>query len=102
MSVVTASLTAQNTFTDWVKPKVQLTKGVCGCGFLNFSVTGTWAGTITIQKRYNEGDAIDVTDGDTTVNATKLIEDHESVVEYRAGFKTGDYTSGTAVVRLGA
>ena len=100
MSSVTANLVAQNTFTDWIAPKKQLTKGVTGAGFLNFAVSGTWAGTITIQKRFDEGSAIDVTDGTTTSNATKLIEDHENGVEYRAGFKTGEYTSGTAAVRL--
>lgn len=102
MPVVTSSLSAQNTFTDWVSPKVLTGKRNYGFGgFLNFSITGTWVGTITIQCRYDQGDPIDLNDGAFTSNVVKIIEDHERTVEYRAGFKTGGYTSGTAVVRLG-
>ena len=95
----TASLTAQNTFTDWLAP---FKKSRINPGYIDLSVTGTWAGTITVQKRYERGgvytDPIDVED--YTENVAKLIEDHVWGVEYRIGFKTGDYTSGTAVVRL--
>ena len=95
----TASLTAENTFTDWLAPfkKSRITPG-----YIDFAITGTWAGTITVQKRYKRGgtytDPIDVED--YTTNEAKLIEDHVWGVEYRIGFKAGNYTSGTAIVRL--
>ena len=100
MPSTSENLVAQNTFTDWIKPKNKNSKR--NAGFLNLSVSGTWVGTITVQYRYNEGDAIDLPDGEFTANTSRLIEDYEDEVEYRAGFKTAEYTSGTAVVRLGA
>jgi hypothetical protein len=92
-----ADLTAQNTFSDWISPvKTREPKA----GYLSVSVTGTWAGTITVQKRMDHAgtytDPIDVED--YTENMAKLIEDHVWPVEYRVGFKTGNYTSGTAAV----
>jgi len=95
----TASLTAQNTFTDWLAtPK----KSQGGAGYIDLAITGTWEGTITVQKRYDRGgvytDPIDVKE--YTENVAELIEDHVWKVEYRIGFKTGDFTSGTAIVRL--
>ena len=95
----TASLTAQNTFTDWLAP---FKKSRTSSGYMDLAITGTWVGTITVQKRYERGgvytDPIDV--ADYTVNSAELIEDHVWGVEYRIGFRTGDYTSGTAVARL--
>lgn len=89
---VTASLSAQNTYTDW------MTLSKYSKSF-HLSISGTWAGTITLQRSV---------DGGTTpldVNTyTENVEDPGDEVEvgivYRAGFKTGKYTSGTAVVRI--
>lgn len=86
-----ASLTAQDTYTDWL----QLSQHD-----FNVGVSGTWAGTITVQKSYDKGvTALDVED--FTANTQKTGLEPEKGVFYRAGFKTGNYTSGTAVVRLG-
>jgi len=91
----TASLTAENTFTDWLAPFKK-------SGYIDFAITGTWAGTLTIQKRQERGgvytDPIDVES--YIANSANYIEDHVWGAEYRIGFKTGDYTSGTAIVRL--
>lgn len=106
---VTASLVAENTFTDWINPKIPCKSEDAHVHFLNISVGGTWAGTITLQRRFGSTDANsprDVTDGSFVHTTATVIEkslyDHESGVQYRIGFKTGDYTSGTALVRLGA
>lgn len=86
-----ASLTAQDTYTAWL----QLSKKD-----FNVGISGTWAGTITVQKSYDNGiTALDVED--LTANAQKTGFEPEGGVFYRAGFKTGNYTSGTAVIRLG-
>ncbi len=107
MSYVKADLTAENTFTDWIEPKEQLVKDVVGFSYLDFMATGSWAGTLTVQKRHGNvetsGDVVytdvfDVVGYDA--NTCKLIEDHSSTVQYRVGFKTGGYVSGTASVRL--
>ena len=99
MSKVTVSAGEENKFTDWIQPMVQLAHGVTGAGFLDLSISGTWEGTVTLQKKHG-------VDGTThevetyTANAVALIEDHSPTVYYRAGIATGGYTSGTAVVLL--
>jgi len=84
-----ASLSAANTWTDPVPI----------LGPFNLSLSGTWAGTITLQRTFDGG-----TTWRDVATYTANIEDagHEPElgVLYRAGFKTGEYTSGTAIVRI--
>ncbi len=88
---VAASLTAQNTFTEEIVPR----KG----SPMNVSVSGTWAGTIVLQRSFNAGSTwVDV--ASYTANTEGVIESVEDKVRWRVGFKTGAYTSGTAVCRL--
>jgi hypothetical protein len=104
MSVKTVDLTAQNTFSAWLKPIKRGSSGFDSEGFLDIMTSGTWAGTLTVQKRHFHGTPAVYTDPydveDFTANLTKLIEDRSTTVEYRIGFKTGGYGSGTAAVRL--
>ena len=100
----TASLIAADTYTDWISPKQSLEPGTAA-GFLDFMITGTWAGTLAVQKRHGHSgvytDPIDVTT--YTANTVNLIEDHSVSVQYRIGFRAAPadtYTSGTAIVRL--
>jgi len=88
MASVTASITAQNTFTDAIEVR----------GHFNISISGTWAGTTTAQRSFDGGSTwLDV---DTfTSNYEGVGFDAEDIL-YRVGIKTGDYTSGTAEVRL--
>lgn len=84
-----ASLAAANTWTDPVPI----------LGPFNLSLNGTWAGTITLQRTFDGGATwLDV------ATYTAIIQDAgdepELGVLYRAGFKTGEYTSGTAIVRI--
>ena len=84
-----ASLTAQNTFTDILRVR----------GKFNISISGTWAGTIAVQRKFNDGSSyVDVEA--FTANTEKTGEEIEAGVDYRVGFKTGGYTSGTAEVRI--
>ena len=89
ISTGSVSLTAQNTYT----PAVYL------LGTFNFSLSGTWVGTVTIQRSFDRG-----TTWQDVASYTSNIEDAgtepEGGVLYRAGPKTGGYTSGTMVVRL--
>lgn len=99
MSKVTASISAQNTFTDWIQPAQQLMYGADGSGYLDLNISGTWVGTVTLQKKHGaDGTIHDVEE--YTANDVVLIEDHSPTVYYRAGINTGDYISGTAVVLL--
>ena len=102
---VTAALIAENTFTAWIIPKTANHISDAHTHFLNVSIAGTWVGTITLQRRFGSNDSEssrDITGGSWTENAEEELYDHEEGVEYRIGFKTSDYTSGTANVRLGA
>lgn len=87
--VVTASVSAQDTFTSWMQAQ----------GQFNISVSGTWAGTVTLQRRFGtSGSALDVEA--YTANTEKQAVEAEDDVYYRAGVKTGEYTSGTAELRI--
>jgi len=98
---VTAAITAENNFTDWISPLNAYYNDIENSHFLNLSISGTWVGTVTLQRRFSSVDT--ERDVETfTLNSEEALFDHENVVEYRIGIKTGDFTSGTCNVRLGA
>lgn len=85
------SLSAQNTFGQWLN----LSQG----GII--TISGTWVGTISLQRRGADGNTNDVTDNSGnaitfTKNGTYSINPYLLHGDYRWGFKTGNYTSGTA------
>ena len=87
---VTAELSAQNTFSDGLYVQVAF----------NLSIAGTFAATITVQRSFDLGSTWRDVDTFTTPIET-FGSDPEPVVVYRAGIKTGEYTSGTATIRIG-
>lgn len=84
----TASIGAQNTFTD----PVQLT------GYFNLSISGTFSATVTVQRSTDSSTWRDV---DSYTAAAEEVGFEPEVMFYRVGVKTGAYTSGTADVRIG-
>lgn len=65
---------------------------------IDLSVSGTFTATVSLQRSF---------DGSTwhtveeyTVPTEKIIENPTQSVKWRLGIITGDFTSGTAVVRL--
>lgn len=93
---VSASLSAENTFSNTIE--------VTGVGTrrgFTISRTGTWVATITLQRSFDDGASwIDVTSYTTTGAVTFNDGLDNEIVLYRIGIKTGDYTSGTAVLAL--
>ena len=87
MPATTASITAENTFTD----KLQV------IGHFNISISGTWEATVSVQRSWNGTDWFDV--NTFTSNFEGVGFDAEEIF-YRVGVKTGDFTSGTVVLRL--
>ncbi|NDF13334.1 MAG: hypothetical protein EB060_11040 [Proteobacteria bacterium] len=89
--VTSFNVAAQNTFCedaefDYLRP-------------FNLSVSGTWAGTVTLQRSFNNGSTwLDVYS--VTANVETVVDSPETGVLWRLGIKTGNYTSGTAVCRL--
>ena len=91
MARVTRTITASNQFTDPVKLS----------GYFNVSISGTWVGTITVQRSWDLGSTwLDV--DSWTINAEEygLEPEHTNVVLYRVGAKEGALTSGSASLRL--
>ena len=83
-----ATLTAENTWTD---PKTHE-------GYLNLSISGTFSATVTVQRSYDGSTWHDI---DTFTSAAEEVGFEPESIWYRAGIKTGDYTSGTVEIRLG-
>lgn len=88
--VKTKTITAQNEFTDWMQ--------VIGDKF-RVSISGTWSATVTIQCSFDAGETILDVESFTS-NIQKFGEEPEGGVYYRLGVKTGNFTSGTAEVRI--
>lgn len=92
MPSTTKAITAANTYSD------ALDVGPLG-PYFNVSVWGTFSATITLQRSFDEGVTwLDVTS--YTAPKEDVIHEPERAL-YRLGIKTGNFTSGTANVRLG-
>lgn len=86
---VSRSITAENLYTD----------AILLVGYFNLSISGTWAGTVTVQRSFDSGSTWH--DVDTwTENTQEYGLEPENGTQYRAGIKTDEFSSGTCVVRL--
>lgn len=90
MACLTGNSTAQNTFSGTMRFR----------GPFNFSITGTWAGTVHVQRAFSGSSATWHDVDSFTANTSKVGNEPERGVYYRAGIKTGNYTSGTAALRF--
>lgn len=65
------------------------------------TISGTWSGTVTLQRSLDEGVSwSDVTTYTGNTSASYDDELDNQIAFYRIGIKTGDYTSGTAECSL--
>jgi len=87
-TIASASIAAQNTFTDAVRLS----------GYFNISISGTFSATVFVQRSPDNANWYDVSSFTTAFEGTGF---EPELIWYRVGVKTGGYTSGTAVVRLG-
>jgi hypothetical protein len=85
--VVTRSITAENQFTDAIK----LT------GLFDLSISGTFTATVTVQRSYDNSTWRDV---DTFTAPVEMTGTQGEIAWYRAGAKTGGFTTGPVVVTL--
>lgn len=94
---VSSSLTGEDQFTNDIR-----VIGVDSSRIFDITITGTWSGTITLQRSIDEtGSFADVSEFTTNVSAQNHDDGLDNQIAfYRIGFKTGDYTSGTATVTL--
>jgi hypothetical protein len=94
---VASSLAASNTFSDTIK--------ITGVGTdrdYTVAITGTWVGTLTLQRSAIGSDTGFTDAGTYTINASQTLSDafDNETIYYRLGFKAGQYTSGTANIVL--
>ena len=86
---VTASITEEDTFSDPLSVR----------GLFDFSLSGTWTATVTLQRSFDDGTTwLDV--AEYTSNVEEYGTQATGAVKYRFGVKTGDFGSGTVVGRL--
>jgi len=102
LGVVSATLTGADQFTAESEGGIQNSTGTQGIrirGYFNLSIGGTWSGRVTMQRSFDRGASwVDI--NKYSQNDQTYDQEIESGVLYRIGFKTGDYTSGTAIVRI--
>lgn len=91
------ALAAQNTFGSTIR-----VTGVGGDRVFNFSISGTFSATVTVQRSIDSATTgfIDVLNYTAPVSTSYNDGLDNSIVWYRIGIKTGNYTSGTATVTL--
>lgn len=94
-----ATLSAEETYTDPVR--------ISGTGVdrnIVLNITGTWSGTLYIQRSIDAEDSGFADTGTTfTSNQSNYIINDgltNTIAWYRVGFKTGTYTSGSATITL--
>ena len=83
------------------------TAGVKRKGVFNVSITGTWSGTVRLQRSFDRVDVAsdalatwrDITT--YTANTEDMAYEPEGDVYYRIGMANGDYSSGAPTMRLG-
>jgi hypothetical protein len=87
---VTATITSQNSFTDKIQAKE----------IMNFSVSGTFVATVTVQRSFDDGVTWHDLETYTAPYQDVMIQAAEEPMVVRAGVKTGAFTSGSIVVRI--
>ncbi len=86
---VVASIAAANQFSD----------PLALAGRFNLNLSGTWVGTVVVQRSFNDGKSwLDV--AEFTANGAYVGDEPEAGVLYRFGVKTGALTSGDVIGRL--
>jgi hypothetical protein len=87
-TIATAEITAQNTFTTAAKLE----------GYFNISISGTFVATVFVQRSIDNSTWVDVNSYTAPFEGTGFDPEF---MWYRIGVKTGGFTSGTVVVRIG-
>jgi hypothetical protein len=87
-TLATASVNAENTFTTAVRLE----------GYFNVSISGTFIATVVAQRSI---DNVTWLDADSWTAPSEEYGFEPELMYWRIGVKTGGYTSGTAVLRIG-
>lgn len=92
---VTQTLSQEDTYTDYIR-----VSGIGGDRAFSITVTGTWVGTLTYQRSYDDPEAGYVDVSTITANGVYNVSDtaDNAIYYYRIGFKPSAFTSGAAVI----
>lgn len=99
---VEQGLGQEDTFTDSIRiTGIDAGGGVSDRDF-SINITGTWVGTLTLQRSYDDPETgfVDVQTFAANTSTTFGDSADNAIYYYRIGFKQGDYTSGTANIDL--
>jgi hypothetical protein len=89
---VTDAFSSDNDFSNTIS-----VTGVGETRRFNFTISGTFVATVTIQRSFDDGSSwLDVVSYTTAQSSSYIDGLDNAVALYRIGVKTGDYTSGTA------
>lgn len=111
---MTVDLAGDGEFTDPVRVTGITVTGAYDDRTFNYGTTGTWSGTVTMQKALEDPDAgysaFRINTATTTTTFTANVayaqpngdgsSGDNQIVHFRYGFKEGDYTSGTMTARI--
>lgn len=87
-TIATKEIEAQNTFSDSVKLE----------GYFNVSISGTFVATVVVQRSIDNTNWVDVNSYTAPFEGVGFDPEF---MWYRIGVKTGAFTSGKVVVRIG-
>lgn len=94
---VSQSLAQEDTYTDAIR-----VTGISSDRAFTVTITGTWSGTLTLERSYDDPDTGFTSAVTYVANTTTTVNDgaDNAIYYYRIGFRPGDYTSGTATVAI--
>ena len=90
---VTASVTAENTGTGWLKLRADHS-------FFDISVSGTFSATIQLQRKRPGESASAARDIESYTAGTEKLGEMQGHWDVRLFTRTGDYVSGTVEMEL--
>lgn len=96
---VTADLSAADTYTDWLQIRGDSLNYGVGLNYFSLTLSGTFSGTITLQIR-KPPETGNVVDLEEHTEAVAKLGRWCGSFDVRAGFKSGNYSSGTASLEL--
>lgn len=102
---VIQSVAQEDVYTDTIRVTGVNNGGASNDRDFQVTITGTWSGTLTMQRSVDGPDAgfRDVPTKTWTANVANQAysdNDDNSIYWYRIGFKPGDFTSGQATITL--
>lgn len=94
---VNQSLAIEDAYTDSIR-----VSGIQNDRAWTFTLSGTWSGTVSLQRSYDDPDTGFVSVQSYTTNGTVAIDDSadNAIYYYRLGFEPGEYTSGTINIQI--